>query len=250
MLLHRELMSFGLSEKEARVYLAALELGATSVQKLSQKAGVNRATTYTNIDVLLDLGLMGSFQKGKKIKFFAEPPEKVISILIEKEEKMLRDRAASSKDLLPQLNSFQSLSDGIPVVRYFDGHEGIRDLMTEMYTRSHEDVLRIMYPHDLLTRFFSENELEDLVAERERRGIQYKAIYTSENKVIEKHGSQFFVPREQFNIGCNVACYGDQVTIVSLEEPVNGIVIEDRNIAQSFKNIFDYIYSGIEDGLI
>lgn len=37
----KELISFGLSEKEAKVYLAALELGAETAQNLSKKAGIN-----------------------------------------------------------------------------------------------------------------------------------------------------------------------------------------------------------------
>ena len=45
MTLDKELQKIGLSEKEAKVYLAALELGQASVQNIARKAEVNRATT-------------------------------------------------------------------------------------------------------------------------------------------------------------------------------------------------------------
>ena len=37
-----ELQQLGLSEKEAKVYLASLELGSTSVLEISKKAGLKR----------------------------------------------------------------------------------------------------------------------------------------------------------------------------------------------------------------
>lgn len=36
------LRQFGLNEKQAKVYLACLELGSASVQKIAKKAGVER----------------------------------------------------------------------------------------------------------------------------------------------------------------------------------------------------------------
>lgn len=250
MLLYRELMNFGLSEKEARVYLAALELGPTSVQKLAQKAGVNRATTYTNIDALQEFGLMGSFKDGKKIQFFAESPENAVKLLIEKQEMALKDRAGTISDLLPQLNSFRALSDGVPVVRYFEGHDSIVTLVREMFQRSENDILRIMYPHDLIYQAFTEEELNQQVIEREKRGIDFKAIYTGKEASVGVAQNRYFLPQSRFELGCDFAVFGDQVRIISLKGPIVGIVIEDKNIAESFKNIFDYIYQGIHDGLI
>ena len=48
----KELQDLGLSEKEAKVYLTALEMGAETAQNIAKKANVNRATTYVQIDSL------------------------------------------------------------------------------------------------------------------------------------------------------------------------------------------------------
>ena len=50
--LKKELEHLGLSDKEAKVYLAALEMGPSPVQDISHKAHVNRATTYVMIESL------------------------------------------------------------------------------------------------------------------------------------------------------------------------------------------------------
>ncbi|MCX6800540.1 MAG: hypothetical protein NT091_05345 [Candidatus Falkowbacteria bacterium] len=44
------LEQLGFSKKEASVYLASLELGASSVQKIAEQAQVNRVTTYVIIE--------------------------------------------------------------------------------------------------------------------------------------------------------------------------------------------------------
>ena len=50
-----ELEKTGLTENEAKVYLAALELGETTVIRLAKKAGIKRPTTYLVVDSLKDV---------------------------------------------------------------------------------------------------------------------------------------------------------------------------------------------------
>ena len=71
-----ELTHLGLGEKEALVYLAALELGPAPVQDISHKAKVNRATTYVMIESLSTRGLISTFVKGKKRYYSAESPDR------------------------------------------------------------------------------------------------------------------------------------------------------------------------------
>ncbi len=56
-----ELKNAGLSENEAKVYLAALELGETSVYRLAKKSLVKRTTTYLAVETLKEKGLMNSY---------------------------------------------------------------------------------------------------------------------------------------------------------------------------------------------
>ena len=80
-MLERDLQEIGLNEKEAKVYLAALELGQSVVQDIAKKAGVNRATTYFVIEGLMKMGLMSSFHKGKKQYFVAADPDRLIRVV-------------------------------------------------------------------------------------------------------------------------------------------------------------------------
>ena len=72
-----KLKEIGMAEKEAKVFLASLELGSSAVQEIAKKADINRATTYVIIEKLMKKGLMSSVEKGKKDFFQTEDPEKI-----------------------------------------------------------------------------------------------------------------------------------------------------------------------------
>ena len=61
------LQQIGLSEKEARVYIAALSLGPATADQLAKQTGINRSTTYVHIKSLMAMGLMSTYEEGKKI---------------------------------------------------------------------------------------------------------------------------------------------------------------------------------------
>ena len=69
MSLELELKKLNFSDKEARVYLALLELGEAPVQHISEKAKVNRATTYVVLEALQKRGVVTTIEKDKKVIF-------------------------------------------------------------------------------------------------------------------------------------------------------------------------------------
>ncbi len=57
MALESVLQAAGLTDKEARIYLAALELGQAPVLRIAQKAGIKRPTAYVTLGELQAKGL-------------------------------------------------------------------------------------------------------------------------------------------------------------------------------------------------
>ena len=86
MALETELKKLNFSDKEARVYLALLELGEAPVQKIAEKAKVNRATTYVILESLKKKTAARTIKKQKrKIKkgsyCFCQPVKGGLAIL-------------------------------------------------------------------------------------------------------------------------------------------------------------------------
>ena len=87
MSLAKQLEQLGLTEKEAKIYVALLEVGEATAQQLATKSGINRATTYVTLENLLKRGLASNITKKKKTYFIIESPQQILDFL-DKEKEM------------------------------------------------------------------------------------------------------------------------------------------------------------------
>src|SRR3972149_7099094 len=122
--LESEIKKVGLSDKEAKVSLAALELGQAPAAEIASHSGVNRATTYVILEELRRKGLISSFEKGKKTYFSAEAPGR-LSNLFEIEERRLKENFTGLKKILPDLEKLYEIRGERPKARFFEGKEEI-----------------------------------------------------------------------------------------------------------------------------
>ena len=120
-----ELRKLGLKEKEVQVYLAGLELGPSSVQKIAQKARITRPTTYEIIKSLKEKGLFAEAkQKGKRV-FAAQSPERILGIL-RTQKREIEEKEREFIRIIAALESkYSKEKEGIKV---FKGKEGLKSL--------------------------------------------------------------------------------------------------------------------------
>ena len=93
-----QLKKLGLTEKEAKLYINALELGSFSVMGIAHKSGIKRPTCYLILDELVKKSLVSIIPSAKKLLYIAEPPEVLI--------KQAEEQVSLTKSLAPKLNSF------------------------------------------------------------------------------------------------------------------------------------------------
>jgi len=243
-MLEKDLQEIGLNEKEAKVYLASLELGQSVVQEIAKKAEVNRATAYFIIEGLMKRGLMSSFHKGKKQYFAAADPDKLGDIL-NQEKGLVEKRETSLKKLLPQLQSLSKKTDR-PVVRYYEGKEGLLTMSEELLKKAKSDIM-MAYSVDAVRAVFTEEERKRARERRIKKGIKTKAIYTYKDGVLEstRDGQRRKIPLDKFPLNCDIAIYDDYVRIASLGKKLVGIVIEDKEIADSLRSIFNLAWEAV-----
>lgn len=245
-MLEKDLQDIGLNEKEAKVYLASLELGQSVVQDIAKKAGVNRATTYFVIEGLMKSGLMSSFHKGKKQYFVAADPDR-LSEIIGQEKTGIEKKEENLKKLLPQLQSISVKKGKGPVVRYFEGKEGITAMVDE-FLKTKKTTISMAYSVDAIYRVFSDKEREKWRSRRLERDIKTKTIYTYKRGFLPDipNTNRRKVPFEKFPISCDIAIYDDKVRIASLGDRLVGIIIEDKEIASSLKAVLDLAWEAAD----
>jgi len=76
--------NLGLSEKAAKLYLACLELGEATVQKLSKATSIKRTTIYYILGELKLSGAVTETERNKKTYYIAEDPRILLKRVKEK----------------------------------------------------------------------------------------------------------------------------------------------------------------------
>ncbi len=133
------LLQFGLNEKEISVYLSLISLGPAPVRLVAKHSGVNRGTSYDILKNLISIGLVSYYKQyskeDKRQYFVAEPPQKILDAIDNKKRSLETVKMQISKSL-PELESLYEKSGARPVVKYYEGREGLRTIL--------EDVLQTM----------------------------------------------------------------------------------------------------------
>src|SRR3989344_1097105 len=171
-----KLKNLGLSENEAKVYMAMLELGPSVVVEISRKSQINRPTTYVQIESLKKKGLVSTQTKGKKQYFIAESPDK-LELLIDSELKTIEDRKSELNNFLPELLNLFNTSGQRPHVKFFEGKEGVLALQREFQKTDDTPICGIT-SLDNVFEIFPEFE-NTYVKKRVQKKIPTKTIYTS-----------------------------------------------------------------------
>lgn len=224
--------NIGLTKKEARVYLAALEIGSNPVSSIAKKAKINRVTAYDIMEKLAKRGLVGSFTRAKVKYYTATDPQLVAADFQKKVEDL--------QTALPQL---KQLSGEVsrPKVMSFEGIEAIKNIFLEALATEGE-ILMYANIREIETHWPS--FMEDF----ERRRMNYElplkliAIEDDRGRFMKEYDDEFqrttrLVPKEQYGFSSCIFIYDHKVASVSLQSGI-GIVMEDPGIAETHRALF------------
>ena len=123
-----DLEKLGLERKEARAYLACLEMGSGTALQISKKIGIPKSTAHDILNGLVAKGLASIYLKKSKKYYTASNPE----IIGEKP----RAELEVFERILPELRALAYTGVGKPKVRYFDTEVGIQIAVKEMFAEA------------------------------------------------------------------------------------------------------------------
>lgn len=229
MTLEQTLQKISLTEKEARAYLAALELGSATVLDIAKKSGLKRPTCYVLLDQLVAKGCVKKEPHEKKTLYSAEEPERLIALVKTQEEAL--------KDALPLLLAIQAGKKEKPKISVHEGADGMRHVYEDIFSstqiwwfasirdinKSFSDVTKAMlevskkkktHVHEILTP-----DPED---------IAYAKSACADNYEIR-------IAPPEMPISIDMAIYQNKVAIFSIKRHLFATVLESDDIAESFR---------------
>ena len=243
--LAKKLESVGLTEKQAKVYVAALFLGPAPVQRIAEQAEVNRATTYVILDELAAMGLVSTSVEGKKTVFVAESPE-AIERYLNSIEKEVSERKQALKKSLSELRevSRNEASDDAPVVRFFRGPEAMHAVSSYLARKSkkNEVVYGIMDIDEVLKVF--PDALATSPKRRAKKGITSKGFYSGTIEIKSDPSAGREIRRLSDRALGDVNIYDDRMTILSYKGSDSvGVIIESKEIVGVIRQLFELAWS-------
>ena len=126
-------MEYGLSEKEAKLYLFCLKTGEATANRLIELSGLPRGTVYDILEKLKVKGLISSLIKEKTMYFRANDPDVLL--------KTLEEKKTSIKKVIPQLKSIQKSINQKLKIEVFEGLAGVRKILDDILDNCKEVII-------------------------------------------------------------------------------------------------------------
>ncbi len=239
----RLLEDLGLTRGEVVVYQTLLKLGETTTGKIVDEAGISSGKIYEILEKLIRKGLASYIVKEKTKYFRAASPQRILEYVREK-EKALKVR---EKELEKEMPALFALQKNIPEhgTTLFKGLKGFRTAIFESLSLLNQTDI-VLGMGVLSTKGEEYNLLwEQWHRERVKRKIACKILFSDSNteyynrlkhlKYVETRVLQRVTPAA-------VDVLGRRVLILTHGEQPSCLVIENEQIAQSFRSFFESLW--------
>ncbi len=231
------LIEAGLTSRESDAYLALLELDEALVTDISKKTKENRTHLYDTLSSLLQKGLVSYVIKNGKKYFRPAPPEKIVEYLREKQRLV--------EENLPILKSLHKPRVEPTNIEIYEGPEGIKTVLNDVLREGKEWMcLGSTGRSPELLPFF----LEHFHKQRIKQKIPLRVIYNNDELGIKRGGE---VKKQKYTqvkymektSPTTTYIYGTKVVIIHWKkDKLIAIMIEDKEISESYKSYFDLLW--------
>jgi len=229
------LENLGLTKSEIKIYLNLLELNSASASEIAEKSGLYRKNTYDALNRLIKKGLVSSVRVENKRIFNAANPQRLLDFV------ELRKKEIEA--MLPELKAIYKsppLKDDVTV---YKGKEGLKTIF--------EDIIKAKLNY---AKFGSGEKFKEFLpyyyAQYQKKkienNIRCRAVY-SENERNEAFVKEFigevrFLSKEFINPSTTII-YGNKVAIIIWKENPLGILINSKEVAESYKYYFELLWA-------
>jgi len=235
----------GLTDGEARVYLALLELGPSTVGPVIEKSKISHSIVYRILAGLMEKGLVAHISREGVRQYSAANPEKIVEY-VEERQKKLEESRKKLQEMVPALQNMASAKES--EVRVFVGFRG----MVAVHERTYQKLKRgdMFYYMGILPEqqeHFHAYWKRDHMR-RARAGIISHSLFSrkTDPKILKNRNSYAYSDARYMPEGLDTPAwfmgYKDVAVIgMQTREPIT-IEIINQEIAGSFRKYFDHFW--------
>ena len=232
------LTTFGLNEKDRRIYLAILPLGQTMLSPLARVSGLPLTTVQSVVKRLVEQGLVRITKRRTRQVYEALDP-----IIL---RRLLERQAEEVSGIIPLLQKMRQAPAVAPKIRVY-----YKERMTDVFHRA------LRTKGKLVHEIVSARDLQEILGEkfhftrrRVKAGVRLQSLRV-ESGEIKKYSAiahtrelreAKFLPREM-TFRCSVMFWDDTVAFFSTADEALAWTVESPAIRQMIQQIFDLLWS-------
>lgn len=237
------LQNFGLNQNEAIVYLTLLKYPKMTMSEIARATNLKRASCYQYLNLLLAKDFVLRIPIGKRMFFGAVNPKKVLAII--------RKRYLAFEKATEEMAKQYEKTTNKPKVVFYEGKREIKNIYEDLF-KTIGDTYSI-FPPTAFFENFTEQEYDDFDSKISRYALKSKDLIIADkyfrrvNEIRNKNGLENKKTKklpESFKNNVDVLIHHDKVALISLRN-LSGLVIEDQDIADLFKNIHSFIWKSL-----
>ncbi len=238
-LLHR----LGLDEKESEIYLALLPLRVARASSVAKAARQSRSHTYLILRALVEKGLVSEIERGKVLHFVAEPPQRLLGYLANRQQELAELRPLV-EGAIPLFSSITGPLVGQPRVTLLRGIDGMKQVYRDVL---HRDFCAL-FNAEVMYKVFGGNVVTQLLGKHAAlSGRELLVDNSSAQKYVRelepnpKHFIRVLPAAVTFPTDTIVT--EDSVALFAYDLDHTIVRIENENIAASFRAWFEVLWA-------
>lgn len=246
------LHNLGLTDTEAKIYLAGLDYVSIGVGELEKQTQIKRTTVYHALGTLMQKGLTAKVGTGTKFKFTMSAPEN-INTLLEKKINDLRNKKKSLEEIIPLLDRQIKKKEMDTKISHFEGIEGIKLVIEEaLYCRSHH--WDIIAPAKNFFSEFDKDYAEYYLRARKSNQVTARSLweYALPKRVLTpeeiRERSPRYLPQNMHGkFKSVVIIFDDKIALISSLKEMSAVLIQSKEFHDTFAAIFEGLWEISKD---
>lgn len=237
----------GLTESQAKGYLALVEHGSLTPAKLAEHTGESRTNGYMICEKLEKLGL-ATKNDGKTTTYSPTHPS-ALETLAERRRKALVRNEEAVRSGMGELLDFFYTHQSTPGVETFYGERGIEKIR-ERTLRKGQELLFVRSPHD---SSLDAEALKRFIGDRVQAGIAAQSIASNQHSTTSSREQldawlldRTLVPGDIYSAPVEIDIFGDTVAFIDFENDGMSTLITSETIAEAMRQLFQLAKQAVD----
>lgn len=232
------LEDLGLTNTEIKVYITLLELGSSTAGAILDKSKLPNSTVHRDLNSLIEKSLINFVLEGKRKIYQATNPENFHNFIDEKRQRF--------DEILPELKKKQKSAKTKETATIYKGIRGIKEIYSIMRNTKSKEYNSFGGGEQCVNRmgeFWWENHHQKRIANR----LPSRQVFDETVKEIGQFLNKQPISKvkflsKEFASFQETVIVGDKVAINVFTENPYGFLIEDKNVAESYKKYFELLW--------